>query len=177
MLFGKREVWAIVTKSEKGKQRRLFLCAKDPKEIHFDLSLADAKAALFANADADFLPLTIYGLRWNIETAYYEQKTFWALGDYRLRSKVGIERPVNLLTLCYSTVKLLPYSCGDFCALRGFQPPTHALYLEAPDSSRGIFRLFGLSPRNRKKYFFSFQELAIAGFRFPQGCVKLGNWC
>ena len=122
MLFGKREVWAIVTKSEKGNQRRLFLCTKDPKEIHFDLSLADAKAVLFANADADFLPLTIYALRWNIETAYYEQKTFWALGDYRLRSKIGIERLVNLLTLCYSAVKLLPYSIGDFCALQGSSP-------------------------------------------------------
>ena len=54
--------------------------------------------------------------------AYYEQKTFWALGDYRLRSKVGIERLVNLLTLCYSAVKLLPYSIGDFCALRGSSP-------------------------------------------------------
>ena len=61
--------------------------------------LADAKAALFTNADADFLPLTIYTLHWNIETAHYEQKAFWALGDYRLRSKVGIERLVNLLTI------------------------------------------------------------------------------
>ena len=125
MLFGKREVWAIVTKSEKGSQRRLFLCTKNPKELRFDLSLADAKAALYAKADPDLLPLTIYALRWNIETAYYEQKTFWALGDYRLRSKVGIERLVNLLTLCYSAVKLLPYFpyfCGDFCALRGSSP-------------------------------------------------------
>ena len=122
MLFGKRSVWAIVTKSAKSGQRRLFLCTSDPKALRFDLSLADAKAALFANADADFLPLTIYALRWNIEVSYYEQKTFWALGDYRLRSKVGIERLVNLLTLCYSAVKLLPDSCGDFCALRGLSP-------------------------------------------------------
>ena len=122
MLFGKRSVWAIVTKSEKSGQRRLFPCTTNPNELRFDFSLADAKAALFANADADFLPLTIYGLRWNIETAYYEQKTFWALGDYRVRSKVGIERLVNLLTLCYSAVKLLPYSCGDFFALRGSSP-------------------------------------------------------
>ena len=100
----------------------MFLCTKNPKELRFDLSLADAKAALFAHADVAFLPLTIYGLRWNIEVSYYEQKTFWALGDYRVRSKVGIERLVNLLTLCYSAVKLLPYSIGDFCALRGLSP-------------------------------------------------------
>ena len=47
MLFRKREVWAIVTKSEKGNQRRLFLCTKDPK------------AALFANANADFFSLSL----------------------------------------------------------------------------------------------------------------------
>ena len=122
MLFGKRSVWAIVTKSEKSGQFRVFLCTKNPKELRFDLSLADAKAALFANTDVDFLPLTIYGLRWNIEVSYYEQKTFWALGDYRVRSKAGIERLVNLLTLRYSAVKLLPYSIGDFCALRGLSP-------------------------------------------------------
>ena len=122
MLFGKRTVWAIATKSGKGNQRRLFLCTKDPKELRFDLALADAKAALYAKADPDLLPLTIYALRWNIETAYYEQKTFWALGDYRLRSKIGIERLVNLLTLCYAAAKLLPYSCGDFCALRASSP-------------------------------------------------------
>ena len=122
MLFGKRSVWAIVTKSEKSGQRRLFLCTKNPIELRFDLSLADAKAALYAKAAPDLLPLTIYSLRWNIETAYYEQKTFWALGDYRLRSKVGIERLVNLLTLCYSAVKLLPYSSGDFRVLQGLSP-------------------------------------------------------
>ena len=50
--------------------------------------------------------------------SYYEQKTFWALGDYRLRSQSGIERLVNLLTLCYSSVKLLPYLSQDFSALK-----------------------------------------------------------
>ena len=111
-----------MTKSKKSNQRRLFLCTTNPKELRFDLSLADGKAALFANADADFLPLTIYSLRWSIETSYYEQKTFWALGDYRVRSKVGIERLVNLLTLCYSSVKLLPYLSEDFRALRDSSP-------------------------------------------------------
>ena len=122
MLFGSRVVWAIVTKSKKGNHYRLYLCTKDPKELRFDLSRAGEKAALFAKADADFLPLTVYALRWNIEVSYYEQKTFWALGDYRLRSQVGMERLVNLLTLCYAAAKLIPYSSGDFSALRGLSP-------------------------------------------------------
>ena len=111
-LFGKRSVRAIAAKSEKSGQRRLFLCTKNPKELRFDLSPADAKAALYAKADPDLLPFTIYGLRWNIETAYYERKTFRALGGCRLRSGIGIERLINLLTLRYSVAKLLPYSCG-----------------------------------------------------------------
>ena len=117
-LFGARTVWAIVTKSKKGSCYRLFLCTIDPKKLQFDLSFADTKACVFAHADPDFLPLTIYALRWNIEVSYYEQKTFWALGDYRLRSQTGIECLVNLLTLCYSFVKLLPYLSEDFSALK-----------------------------------------------------------
>ena len=121
MLFGSRTVWALVTKSGKGNCR-LFLCTKDPKELRFDLSLATEKAAVYANADPDFLPLTIYDLRWNIEVSYYEQKTFWNLGDYRLRSQTGMERLINLLTICYSFVQILPYLSEDFHALRDMSP-------------------------------------------------------
>ncbi|MEE5994027.1 MAG: hypothetical protein V3G42_12430, partial [Oscillospiraceae bacterium] len=35
-----------------------------------------------AQTNISFLPLTIYALRWHIETAYYEQKKFWSLGNY-----------------------------------------------------------------------------------------------
>ena len=122
MLFGKRTVYAFVTKSKKGKSYRLFLCTTDPKSLQFDLSYLDQNSAAFTDVDADLLPLRVYALRWNIEVAYYEQKTFWSLSDYRLRSQVGIERLVNLLTLCYASVKLLPYLSQDFCALKGMSP-------------------------------------------------------
>ena len=108
-LFGNRVVYARSTKSKDGKSYRLFLCTEDPQNLHFDLAFSDERAASFAKADINFTPLTIYTLRWNIEVAYYEQKTFWALGDYRLRSQTGIERLVNLLTLCYAFVKILPF--------------------------------------------------------------------
>ena len=122
MLFGSLTVYAVVTKRANGKAYRLFLCTKDPKDLHFDISFLDEDAAAFAAADMNYLPLSIYALRWNIEVAYYEQKSFWALGDYRLRSQSGIERLVNLLTLVYAAVKLLPYLSEDFCALRGASP-------------------------------------------------------
>ena len=167
-LFGKRSVWAIVTKSEKSTQRRLFLCTKDPKELRFDLSLADAKAALYAQADPDLLPLTIYSLRWNIETAYYEQKTFWALGDYRLRSGIGIERLINLLTLCYSTAKLLPYFSRDFRALRDSSPQQVRFALGRLIRQEVFFATLAGRPelgKNPSKLLNSLKSLALASLK------------
>ena len=108
-LFGKKPVHAIVTKSKNGSQR-LFICTKDPHQLNFAFdSSALGKASFFAKAGIDFLPLTIYAMRWSIEVAYYEQKKFWALGNYMLRSKIGIERLTNLLTLLYSFITVLPF--------------------------------------------------------------------
>lgn len=118
-LFGKQVVYAIVTKPKKGSSYRLFLCTNDPRSIPFDLSFVkNHTAAAYAKADSSLLPLTIYSLRWAIEISYYEQKFFWGYGDYMLRSKVGIERLLNLLSLTYSLMKLLPFLSGDFSDLK-----------------------------------------------------------
>lgn len=77
------------------------------------------KAVHYAETDISFLPLTIYALRWHIETAYYEQKKFWSLGDYMLRSKDGIECLLNLLTILYSMMSLLPFLDSYFSFLSG----------------------------------------------------------
>ena len=37
----------------------------------------------------------------SIETSYYEQKTFWSLCSYMVRSCKGIEMLVNLINICY----------------------------------------------------------------------------
>ncbi len=57
-------------------------------------------------------------MRWAIEVAYYEQKQFWSLRDYRVRTRNGIERLVNLLTLTYAFMKLLPYLSEDFSIMK-----------------------------------------------------------
>ena len=121
-LFGSRTVYAVATKSKDGQSYRLFLCTQNPQNLCFDLVFSDERAASFARADNNLIPLTIYALRWNIEVAYYEQKTFWALGDYRLRSQTGMERLVNLLTLCYSAMKILPFLSDAFSFLKGLSP-------------------------------------------------------
>ena len=50
-----------------------------------------------------------YSQRWNIEINYYEHKIFWSLGDYRVRSKQGIENLVNLINVAHASMKILPY--------------------------------------------------------------------
>ena len=58
-------------------------------------------------------------LYWKIEVSYYEQKTFWSLCRYMLRSAQGIGMLVNTINLAYSAMKLLPYTDADFAEYQG----------------------------------------------------------
>ena len=104
-----------------GSQRRVILCCDSwyPKGCVKQLVEEYANLTIICNVRSD---TALYALRWNIEIAYYEQKTFWALGDYRLRSQTGIERLLNLLTLCYASTKILPFLSDDFLFLKGLSP-------------------------------------------------------
>ena len=65
-----------------------------------------------------YIPLFLYSFRWNIETSYYEQKTFWSLCSYMVRSCKGIEMLVNLINICYCAMKILPYQDEQFSEYR-----------------------------------------------------------
>ena len=65
-----------------------------------------------------YIPLFLYSFRWNIETSYYEQKTFWSLCGYMVRSCNGIEMLVNLINICYCAMKILPYQDEQFSEYR-----------------------------------------------------------
>ena len=115
-LWKDRPVYAIVTypKKETGSYR-LFLCTIDPKEISLGLDLCKkANLCPYAEESISYLPLDLYAFRWNIEVSYYEGKTFWSLENYRVRSSCAIERLVNLLSLAYSAMTLLPYCENRF---------------------------------------------------------------
>ena len=128
-LFKKHPVTAIVTESKSGS-RRLFLCTASLESLYFDTNcLGVGKAVHYADTDISLLPLTIYALRWHIETAYYEQKKFWSLGDYMLRSKDGIECLLNLLTILYSMMSLLPFLDSYFSFLSGKSPQQSRFFL------------------------------------------------
>ena len=65
-----------------------------------------------------YIPLFLYSFRWNIEVSYYEQKTFWSLCAYMVRSRNGIEMLVNLINISYCAMKLLPYKEEAFAGYR-----------------------------------------------------------
>lgn len=115
-LWGERVVYAIVTLPKTGNgSRRLFSCTKNPESILLDYSRCEDDAMRgYGEENVQFLPLACYSPRWNIEISYYESKTFWSLEEYRVRSRGGIERLVNLECIAYSAMTLLPYSDGSF---------------------------------------------------------------
>ena len=61
-------------------------------------------------------------MRWHIEVAYYEQKKFRSFGAYMLRSKAGIERLTNLLTILYAFMTLLSFYDDAFLSLANSSP-------------------------------------------------------
>ena len=115
-LWGERVVYAIVTLPKTGNgSRRLFFCTKNPESILLDYSRCeDDTMRGYGEENVQFLPVACYSPRWNIEISYYESKTFWSLEEYRVRSREGIERLINLECITYSAMTLLPYSDESF---------------------------------------------------------------
>lgn len=119
-LFGQREVLAYVTASEKAQgSRRLFFSTIFPYQMQIFCACQE-KAPLNQTGSSrmQFIPLLCYCFRWNIEVSYYEQKTFWSLCGYMVRSSKGIEMLVNLINIAYCAMKILPYQEGAFSKYR-----------------------------------------------------------
>lgn len=118
-LFGDQPIHAYITESKSGN-RRLFFSTLNPAEWHMSAAWQDDPFLRQAGSnDQEFYPLRLYALRWKIETNYYEQKTFWDLGKYMLRSQTGITHLVNLLNLLHSSMKLLPYLLPELSKKQG----------------------------------------------------------
>ena len=119
-IFGTREVLAYVTATEKrGGCRRLFFSTIFPTQLQIFCAWQE-KAPLNQTGSAwmDYIPLFLYSFRWKIEVSYYEQKTFWSLCSYMVRSRKGIEMLVNLINIAYCAMKLLPYQDEAFSKYR-----------------------------------------------------------
>ena len=101
-------------------KKRLFFSTVFPEQLQIFCAWQE-KAPLNRTDSAwmKYIPLFFYGFRWNIETSYYEQKTFWSLCSYMVRSRSGIERMVNLINIAYCAMKILPYQDKRFSKYKG----------------------------------------------------------
>ena len=95
--------------------RRLYFSTVFPKHLQIFCAWQE-KSPLNQTGSSrmQFIPLMLYAFRWNIEVSYYEQKTFWSLCSYMVRSRKGIEMLVNLINIAYCAMKLLPYQDKTF---------------------------------------------------------------
>ena len=87
-LFCSREILAYVTASEKNTgSRRLFFSTVFPEHLQIFCAWQE-KAPLNQTGSKwmKYIPLFLYSFRRNIEVSYYEQKTFWSLCSYMIRS-------------------------------------------------------------------------------------------
>lgn len=119
-LFGQREVLAYVTASGKTQgSRRLFFSTIFPHQMQIFCAWQE-KTPLNQTGSSrmQYIPLLCYCFRWNIEVSYYEQKTFWSLCSYMVRSWKGIEMLVNLINISYCAMKILPYQEEAFSKYR-----------------------------------------------------------
>ena len=119
-IFGNREVLAYVTTTKKEHgTKRLFFSTVFPENL--PIFCACQEKAPLNPADSNwmkYIPLLLYSFRWNIETSYYEQKTFWSFCNYMVRSCKGIEMLVNLINISYCAMKILPYQNEHFSQYR-----------------------------------------------------------
>ena len=121
-IFGSREVMAYVTST--GKENgtgRLFFSTVSPAQLQIFCAWQE-KAPLNQTGSGwmPYIPLFLYSFRWNIEVSYYEQKSFWSLCAYMVRSRRGIETLVNLINISYCAMKLLPYMEETMSQYKGY---------------------------------------------------------
>ena len=127
----KNPVYMTVTSAnlDNLKGYRLFLSTVAPEKLYsmFASHEQTANSENFANDSTRIswlLPLKLYSLRWNIETIFYEMKTFWSFGNYRVRSKQAIENFVSIMALSYACVKLIPFEDAFFADFAEFSTQT-----------------------------------------------------
>ncbi|MDD6382351.1 MAG: transposase [Selenomonadaceae bacterium] len=128
-IFGDRAVHAYVTLSKNGS-RRLFFSTVNPMALHMSITWQESKTLRDTSSKLmTFYPIKLYKLRWGIETNYYEQKMFWELGSYKVRTKTAIEHLLNLTNAGHALMKILPYEDKHLRAYQDKSPQElrHAL--------------------------------------------------
>ena len=109
----------VTSPSKDSSTRRLFFSTVFPQQLEIFCAYQE-KSPLNQTGSGwmQYIPILIYTFRWNIEVSYYEQKTFWSLCSYMVRSWKGIEMLVNLINITYCAMKILPYQDEVFSKYR-----------------------------------------------------------
>ena len=124
-LFGELPIYLTVTTPDilNHKTYRVFISTAGPQQLKERFGGYEKKLSQSLYGQVLWLlPLFLYSFRWSIEVMFYEQKTFWSFGLYRIRSKNGIENFVNFSSLCYAAMKILPRLDNRFSALINESP-------------------------------------------------------
>lgn len=115
-IFSERKVLAYVTAATKDSaSKRLFFSTIFPEQLDIFCAWQEKEPLNQTGSDRmKYIPVILYSFRWNIEVSYYEQKTFWSLCQYMVRSCKGIEMMINLINISYCAMKLLPQMDNEF---------------------------------------------------------------
>lgn len=153
-------VYATVTtpNQEVKGSYRLFISTVMPKQLEQMLKIVENE--LMQNLPPEkklvLLPYALYSFRWSIEVVFYEHKTFWSFGKYMLRKASGIENYVNLINICYSCMKILPFVNKKFASLQGESPQTIKYLLSQQIQCEMFFDSFVSTPEKAKKQLVDF---------------------
>jgi len=87
----------VTSQTKNSNTRWLFFSTIFPEQLEIFCAWKE-KSPLnqTGNSQMQYISLLLYIFKWNIEVSYYEQKTFWSLCSYMVRSQKGIEMLVNL---------------------------------------------------------------------------------
>lgn len=152
-VFGDKEVVACVTKQGENGSLRLFFCTNLEAckfFLHHQDSLPEGDAQSYVRADEKLVFLGIYCMRWAIETSYLELKTFWDFGEYKVRHKTSIERLLNLQSMVYSILSLLPALDNAFACMEGLSIQERRWRMEQLISRQIFFAKLGAQLQNGK---------------------------
>jgi len=153
-LFADRQVMAYVTSREKeGGSRRLFFSTVHPEKLHiFCAWYGDEVLHKTGSGWMQYIPLFLYRFRWNIEISCYEQKTFWSLCRYMVRSQRGIETLINLINMAYCSMKLLSYYDKAFAEYKDYSVQEFRFVLSEKIREQVFIANFVKSLKNGLKY-------------------------
>jgi hypothetical protein len=124
-LFGDTPVYMTATAPNfvNDKAYRLFISTVFPEQLEaLFIGYEQILGKNEASSKSWLFPLRLYSFRWCIEVMFYELKTFWSFGAYRLRSKIGIDNFVNILSIAYVSSKIIPLAEPNFQHLRNASP-------------------------------------------------------